>query len=73
MSWSSQAEFHSFEIFLSPVKRFHLMPGVRMKTDNGHHVTLNANSLKKEFGGESMGRINLEISKVSELTLPNVE
>jgi hypothetical protein len=44
-----------------------------MKTDNGHHVTLNANSLKKEFGGESMGRINLEISKVSELTLPNVE
>lgn len=57
-----------------PVEKFHLVPGVRMRTRNGHHVTLNGNSLKKEFGRESLGRINMEIiSQVYELRLPNVE
>jgi hypothetical protein len=57
-----------------PVERFHLVPGVRLKTRNGHHVTLNGNSLKKEFDRESLDRINMDIiRKVYELRLPNVE
>jgi hypothetical protein len=57
-----------------PVEKFHLMPGVRTKTRNGHHVTLNGNHLKKEFSRDSLGRINMDvIRQVYELKLRNVE
>jgi hypothetical protein len=34
----------------APVEGFHLVPGLRRKTRNGHHVTLLANGIIKEWG-----------------------
>lgn len=57
-----------------PMEKFHLVPGLRIKTRNGHHVTLNGNFLKKEFSRKSTGRIKMEIiSDIYQLRLPNVE
>ena len=39
---------------ISPVEGCHLAPGVRIKTRNGHHVTLNA---LKEFDNQNLTQI----------------
>eukprot|EP01038_Epipyxis_sp_PR26KG_P016579 gene16579-22635_t len=56
-----------------PNKRFHLIPNVRRKTTNGHHVTWTDGGLVKEFSNavslEQLDRIALVYS----LELPHVE
>lgn len=57
-----------------PVEGIHLVPGIRQKTPNGHHVTFNNNGILKEFKHQSLDRINMDvIRQVYQLHLPNVE
>jgi serine/threonine protein kinase len=54
-----------------PIKRFHLIPHVRKKTNNRHFVTWNGLSIIKEFK-HNYHALEL-ISKIYDLKLPNVE
>jgi len=57
-----------------PVEIFHLVPGVRKKTRNGHHITLLQTGLFKEFDSHKISRIKLNIiKKIYSLNLANVE
>jgi hypothetical protein len=57
-----------------PVENFHLVPGIRTKTRNGHYVTLKCNEMQKKFSRESLDWIHMDtIRKVYELKLHNVE
>ena len=57
-----------------PVERFHLVPERRMRTPNGHHVTLLQDGLLKEFSSSSQARINMDvIREIYRLHLENVE
>jgi len=53
---------------------FHLVPDVRTKTSNGHHITLNKDGILKEFHHDCLRGIPLGIIKhIYESKLPNVE
>mmetsp|Transcript_18445 Transcript_18445/g.25278 ORF Transcript_18445/g.25278 Transcript_18445/m.25278 type:complete len:348 (-) Transcript_18445:222-1265(-) len=57
-----------------PVDHFHLPPGVRTKTRNGHHIELFAEGIYKEFCNSKFSQIDMDsIRKVYSLKLPNVE
>ncbi len=57
-----------------PIERFHLVPDVRRRTRNGHHVTLLSRGIYKEFDHSKLSEINLEaIRTVYDLKLNNVE
>jgi len=79
---SSRVEFISdiFRILLwvisqvNPVDRFHLPPGVRTRTRNGHHITLLENGILKEFDRNKLSQIEMDaIRTIYSLQLPNVE
>lgn len=58
----------------NPIEAFHLLPEVRTKTRNGHHVTLIESGLLKEFDKSKLNSISLDIiGKIYKLRLPNVE
>jgi hypothetical protein len=58
----------------NPIENFHLTPEVRVKTRNGHHVTLIQNGLLKEFDKSKLNSIKLDIIRqIYQLGLPNVE
>ena len=69
--------FHILRWILSqtePIEGFHLPPDVRLKTRNGHHVTLTSSGLLKEFDEHKLEDINMDvIRRIYELVLPNVE
>jgi hypothetical protein len=55
-----------------PIQQFHLVSDVRLRTRNGHFVTLRANGILKEF--RDVKRIPMEIIKIIyDTKLPNVE
>jgi len=59
---------------VEPVEGFHLPPGVRIRTRNGHHVTSTADGILKELDRNKLHEIKMDlIRKVYSLKLPNVE
>lgn len=57
-----------------PVEKFHLVTGVRVATRNGHHITLTADGIVKEFNHHQLERIPFAIIKeIYANKLPNVE
>jgi len=52
---------------------FHLFPGVRQKTTNGHYITWNASGLLKEFSRDVSRKAVSRIRKVLNSKLPHVE
>ena len=79
---SSRVEFISdiFRILVwvlsqvNPVDCFHLPPGVRTRTRNGHHITLLAEGIFKEFDHNKLSQIEMDtIRTIYSLKLPNVE
>jgi hypothetical protein len=59
---------------INPVEGFHLAPGVRLKTRNGHHITLLSSGLLKEFDSNKLDRISIStVGAIYALNLPNVE
>lgn len=57
-----------------PLEAFHLSSGVRTKTRNGHHVTLLAHGIVKEFHRNRLPTIPMAIiGKIYNASLPNVE
>ncbi len=58
----------------NPVEGFHLAPGVKRKTRNGHHITLLDTGLLKELDSQKLNRINISaIGAIYALNLSNVE
>jgi hypothetical protein len=55
-----------------PLERFHLVPGVRKQTPNGHHVTLTESGLLKEFKPDRLPHMQL-LKQLYAFKLPNVE
>jgi len=59
---------------LEPVEGFHLAPGVRTRTRNGHHVTSIKDGILKELDHHKLLEIKIDlIRQVYSLKLPNVE
>lgn len=57
-----------------PLEAFHLTSGVRTKTRNGHHVTLLADGIVKEFHHDRLPTIPMAIiCRIYNASLPNVE
>lgn len=57
-----------------PTEVSHLVPDVRRKTRNGHHITLLEDGIFKEFDEHKLSNINIEIIRsIYALNLPNVE
>jgi len=57
-----------------PTELFHLLPDVRIKTSNGHHVTLIRDGIFKEFDTLRISNINMSIIKdIYSKKLANVE
>jgi hypothetical protein len=57
-----------------PIERFHLVPDVRRRTRNSHHVTFLSRGIYKEFDHSKLSEINMEaIRTVYDLKLNNVE
>jgi len=57
-----------------PTEGSHLIPDVRRKTRNGHHITLLEEGIFKEFDEHKVSNINLGIiSSIYALNLPNIE
>jgi hypothetical protein len=57
-----------------PTEGLHLIPDVRTKTRNGHHITLLQNGLLKEFDKNKVANIKMNIiGSIYEAKLPNVE
>eukprot|EP01036_Dinobryon_divergens_P036809 gene36809-48004_t len=53
---------------------FHLSPGVRTRTRNGHFITFLAGGICKEFGHHRLSQIDMDVIRVIySLKLPNVE
>jgi hypothetical protein len=58
----------------NPIEGFHLAPGNRTKTRNGHYVTLLETGLLKEFDSNTLHRIKINLmADIYALSLPNVE
>jgi len=55
-----------------PTSSFHLVPAVRMRTQNGHHVTWTSQGLLKELHNPGRGVVN-RILQVYAHNLPHVE
>ena len=59
---------------IEPIERFHLVPDVRRRTLNGHHVTFLRAGIYKEFHRSKLSKINMEaIRSVYAFKLDNVE
>ncbi len=57
-----------------PTELFHLVPDVRIKTPNGHHITLVRDGIFKEFDTNRISSINMSIIKdIYSKKLTNVE
>ena len=57
-----------------PRELFHLFPGVRTHTRNGHYVTFTGVGILKEFDHSKLAMIDMEvIQSIYDLKLPNVE
>ena len=58
----------------NPAECFHLPPNVRTRTRNGHHITLLAEGIFKEFDRGKLSQIEMDvIRRIYSLKLPNVE
>jgi len=57
-----------------PTESTHLVPDVRIRTSNGHHITLTVDGILKEFDQHKLNNIRMDIiSAIYALHLPNVE
>lgn len=56
-----------------PNKWFHLVPGIRTKTRNGHHVTWTREGLEKEYGTLRSNHQMNYIAEVYNANLPHLE
>jgi hypothetical protein len=57
-----------------PTEGFHLVPDVRAKTRNGHHITLQVEGILKKFGEHKLHNIQMAIiGSIYTLNLPNIE
>jgi hypothetical protein len=57
-----------------PTEGSHLVPDVRVKTRNGHHITLQGEGILKEFDEHKLHNIQMAIiGAIYALNLPNIE
>jgi hypothetical protein len=62
------------EAQVGPVQHFHLVPDVRVRTRNGHYITLKKDGVLKEFRyGQDYTAAISHIKAIYEARLPNVE
>eukprot|EP01031_Cornospumella_fuschlensis_P030529 gene30529-36896_t len=57
-----------------PIEKFHLLPDIRVKTRNKHHITLTKDGLLKEFNHHGdYSKAIAQIKRIYDAQLPNVE